>query len=118
MHDSTLLSIFLDWKSGSATLEFRTDASSSAKITAHGVCELHIPRLNEWGASVSVNKMSGPSDIGAGRRELEIEMQSGDRIRIVAASFDFPASGFATDVGEPKQKAEEFIQSPSNSPAK
>jgi hypothetical protein len=90
MHDWTLVSILFEWKSGGATLEFRTDASKSATLTAHGVSELHIPRLNEWGPSVSVSEVFGPTDRGSGRRELEIEMQSGDRIRIVAASFDFP----------------------------
>jgi hypothetical protein len=70
---------------------------NSAKLTAHGVCELHVPRLNDWGPSVSVNEVFGPSDGASGRRELEVEMQSGDRIRIVAASFDFPQ---AADTGE------------------
>jgi hypothetical protein len=34
--------------------------------------------------------VQGPSDGVSGRRELEIEMQSGDRIRMVSASFDLP----------------------------
>jgi hypothetical protein len=90
MHDWTLVSILFEWKSGCVTLEFRTDRSNSAKLTAHGVCELHVPRLSDWGPSVSVNEVFGPSDGPSGRRELELEMQSGDRIRIVAAYFDFP----------------------------
>src|SRR5215467_10914135 len=97
MHDWTLVSILFEWKSGCVTLDFRTDASKSAKLVAHGVSELHVPQLNEWGPSVSVNKLFGPSGRVSGRHELEIEMQSGDRIRIVAASFDFPQSD---DAGE------------------
>jgi hypothetical protein len=97
MHDWTLVSILFEWKSGCVILEFRTDGSNSAKLTAHGVCELHVPRLSDWGPSVSVNEVFGPSDEPSGRRELEVEMQSGDRIRIVAASFDFPR---AADAGE------------------
>jgi hypothetical protein len=97
MHDWTLVSIYFEWESGCVTLELRTDGSKSAKLTAHGVCELHLPRLNDWGPSVSVNRVFGPSDGGSGRRKLEIEMQSGDRIRIIAASFAFPQ---AADTGE------------------
>jgi hypothetical protein len=97
MHDWTLVSILFEWKSECVTLEFKTHRSNSAKLTANGVSELHVPRLNNWGPSVSVNGVLGPSDGPSGRRELEVEMQSGDRIRIVAASFDFPQ---ASDTAE------------------
>jgi len=90
MHDWTLLSVLFEWRSGRVTLAFKTEGSKSVKLTANGVFELHVPRLNEWGPSVSVNKVLGPTDGASGRRELEIEMQSGDRIQIVAVSFDFP----------------------------
>ena len=90
MHDWTLVSILFEWKSGCVTLEFKTHRSNSAKLTANGVSELHVPRLNDWGPSASVNGVLGPSDGPSGRREFEVEMQSGDRIRIVAASFNFP----------------------------
>jgi hypothetical protein len=92
MHDWTLHSILFEWKSGRVILEFGTDRLRSEKLIAHGVSELHVPRLNEWGRSISVNKLLGPSDSVLGPRALEIEMQSGDRIRIVATSFDFPQS--------------------------
>jgi hypothetical protein len=92
MHDWTLVSILFEWKSARVILEFRTGGSKSEKLMAHGVSELNAPRLNDWGPSVSVNKVAGPSDNASGRCELEIEMQSGDHIRIVARSFDFPQS--------------------------
>ena len=98
MHDWTLLSVHFEWKGGRVTLAFRTDGSKSVKLIAHDVFELHVPRLNEWGPSVSVNKVLGPSDGASGRRELEVEMQSGDRIRIVAASFDFPPPANAKEM--------------------
>ncbi len=98
MHDWTLLSILFEWKSGRVTLAFRTDGSQSVKLMAHGVAELHVPRFNEWGPSVSVNKVLGPSDCASGRREVEIEMQSGDRVRIVAVSFDFPQPTTAEEI--------------------
>ena len=92
MHDWTPVSTLFEWKTARVILEFGTGGSKSRKLMAHGVSELHVPRLNEWGPSVSVNKVAEPSDNASGRRELEIEMQSGDHIRIVARSFDFPQS--------------------------
>jgi hypothetical protein len=92
MHDWTLVSILFEWKSARVILEFATGGSKSERLVARGVTELHAPRLNDWGPSVSVNKVAGPTDDASGRRGLEIEMQSGDHIRIVAKSFDFPQS--------------------------
>ena len=81
---------------GSATTN-ASGVATSGTFTANGVSELHAPRLNDWGPSVSVNGVFGPSDGPSGRRELEVEMQSGDRIRIVAASFDFPPASDAAE---------------------
>jgi hypothetical protein len=53
---------------------------------------------NEWGASVSVNRVLGPLDDVSGQREVEIEMQSCDRVRIVAGSFDFPPQAQAEEI--------------------
>ena len=82
MHDWTLVSILFEWKTGRVTLEFRTDGSNSAELVAHGVSELHVPQLNEWGLSVSVNQVAGPSDNPSGSLEVEIQMQSGDHIQL------------------------------------
>jgi hypothetical protein len=71
VHDWTLISILFDWKSGCAEVEFRTNDSSIAKLTAHSVRDLHVPRLSAWGPSVSVNRTRGPSDSGPGVSELE-----------------------------------------------
>jgi hypothetical protein len=90
MHDWTLVSILFEWKSGRVTLELRTAESKSEKLVAHGVSQLHVPRRNDWGPSVSINKVMEPSGNASGNRELEIEMQSGDHIRIIAKSFDLP----------------------------
>jgi hypothetical protein len=36
MHDWSLVSIAFEWKGGCVTLEFKTDASKSATLTARG----------------------------------------------------------------------------------
>src|SRR5438477_7386965 len=89
MHDWTLATILYEWKQARATLAFHGPDHRSAVIVAENVSQLNIPHANEWGPSVSVNEVRGPSDIGDQRR-LEIEMQSGDVIVITARSFDLP----------------------------
>jgi hypothetical protein len=91
MHDWTLLSIRVEWEAGRAELIFSAHLRDSVPLVAEGVAELHMPRRYGWGPSVSVNKVKGPSVVDGGLQTLEIEMQSGDCIRIVAASFQMPA---------------------------
>jgi hypothetical protein len=89
MHDWTLLSVLFDWKDARVTLCFTTDRTEEM-IVATSVVDLHVPQSNEWGPSVSVNGVKGPFESENGRQSIEIEMQSGDVIRIVASSFMMP----------------------------
>jgi hypothetical protein len=91
MHDWTLLSILFEWGAGRVTLSFRNSGLEPASLVAASVTELHVPQLNEWGSSVNVYKVIGPSPTEKGLQGLEIQMQSGDLIRIVAASFQLPS---------------------------
>jgi len=63
-------------------------------VVADGVFDLHVPQVKDWGPSVSVNNVRGPLNGAAGRKRLEIEMQSGDVIVIEAAAFDFPQTNY------------------------
>jgi hypothetical protein len=90
MHDWGLRSVLFDWKTGRVTLSLRWDGSDKM-LVARGVTDLHVPQLKDWGPSVHVNGVKGPTaTIDGGQQILEIEMQTGDVIRIVAASFEIP----------------------------
>ena len=91
MHDWTLLSISLEWENGATVLSFRRNGLQLVSVRAEGVSKLVIPRMNEWGPSVSVNELRGPTKDPPGPQTLEIEMQSGDVIKITGTSFIFPA---------------------------
>jgi hypothetical protein len=91
MHDWTLLSVQCDWKTGRTTLCFKT-SGRSVSLVADGVVDLHLPRQHDWGPSISVNEVTGPSPAPSGLQQLKIEMQSGDVILIVAASFHMPSN--------------------------
>jgi hypothetical protein len=89
MHDWTLLSILFEWATGRVKLSFQNSRSETVSLVADSVADLQIARLHEWGSSVSVNKMIGPTLKGE-LQVLEIQMQSGDTIRLVATSFQLP----------------------------
>ena len=59
-------------------------------LVASEVSFLDVPRENLWGKSVSVNRLHIADSIGREGQslEIEIEMQSGDMIRISAREYE------------------------------
>jgi hypothetical protein len=90
MHDWTLVSLAFDWATGLVTLNFLDSNSNAASVLAKNASMFHAPRIQEWGRSVSINTVIGPEDYGLGKQKLQIEMQSGDVIEIIAESFKLP----------------------------
>lgn len=88
LHDATLLSVHLDWETGNAVFTLRTGlpAPKHLAITAIGTSDLRCPRRAPWGASASINEVRGPT-AHEDQEHLELEMQSGDVLRISARSL-------------------------------
>ena len=94
LHDATLESLELRWSSGEAVMRIRTGTTHpQGVIVASAVRRVSCDRLMPWGPSVSINKVSGPSSAGVDGSVLEIEMQSGDVIRIEAGGFRLLEAG-------------------------
>jgi hypothetical protein len=89
MHDWTLLSVLFEWRDARVVVLFKSDVGEE-QLVAVSVVDLHVPQFKEWRQSVSVNSVRGPLATESGRQSIEIEMQSGDVIRIVASSFEMP----------------------------
>jgi hypothetical protein len=89
LHDATLESMELRWSSGEAVLRIRTGAPTHPQrvVVASAVRRLGCHRQLPWGFSVSINEVRGPAAAGDDASVLEIEMQSGDLIRIEAVAF-------------------------------
>ncbi len=89
LHDATLESVELRWSSGEAVMRIRTgDATHPQRlVVASAVRRLGCERQMPWGFSVSINEVRGPTAVGDDVSVLEIEMQSGDLIRIEAGAF-------------------------------
>ena len=91
MHDWTFISIFVDWGGSLAILTFKNTQSKEVELRVNGLISLYIPRKNEWGESVSVNEVIGPyKNDSKSCLEIEIEIQSGDKIKIEADSINMP----------------------------
>ncbi len=90
MHDWTLNSILVNWEKGIATISVKNMSSSDLAIIVTGLRVLKLPRLEEWGPSVSINEVSGPNLSVEGNEFLKIEMQSGDIIEIEGSKIDMP----------------------------
>jgi hypothetical protein len=90
LHDCTLSSATLNWRLGELQIGLLAHEGPRS-IIAHGLRDLRVPRAFPWGPSVSVNSVDGPRPNPDGGQRLDIEMQSGDRIVIVADEIIMPA---------------------------
>ena len=91
LHDWTLISINFEWSAGRVVVELVDTAFARRTLIAESVSLLEVPQDKPWGPSVSVNEaVEVQAESGDGRC-LQIEMQSGDVIRIGARSFIYPA---------------------------
>lgn len=90
MHDWILVSILVEWAKGIVTINFDTHEFGVVQVTATGLVKLLVPKLEEWGESVSVNEYEGPVELTDGNQSLTIEMQSGDKIELEAKCISMP----------------------------
>ena len=89
LHDWTLIGISVTWETGDVDIVVSWN-SKEHRIRARNMAAMSVPRKEEWGPSVSINQVSGPTSGGPGEAKLEIQMQTGDVITIVAESFEMP----------------------------
>lgn len=89
MHDWIFLGLNFLWLEGTCILKFKDSASTERSIFSVGVRSLVVPKLEDWGESVCVNKIEGPI-YENGFELIKIEMQSGDQIVVEAAKINMP----------------------------
>ncbi|MGN6111297.1 MAG: hypothetical protein ACTHU0_39740 [Kofleriaceae bacterium] len=89
LHDATLESLELRWSSGDVVMRVRTSDPTHPRrvVLASAVRRVRCDREMPWGFSASINEVRGPMAAGDDVSVLEIEMQSGDLIRIEAGAF-------------------------------
>lgn len=83
-HDWTLVDVVFEWARARVAVALIGPSSTRRVLLAEDVSSLDMPRKNPWGKSVSVNSVLIADVPGLDEQSLEIEMQSGDVIRVNA----------------------------------
>lgn len=84
IHDATLLAIYVSWEAARCDIRLLPVGLPPHLLVFEGFTNIELPRRESWGPSSSVNK-SVEQEGG----KFEIELQSGDTIRIEAAHWAF-----------------------------
>jgi hypothetical protein len=87
LHDATLVALRVNWADGTCVAELKHGMLGGCVLTFSAVSHLTLPRKQSWGRSISINSFSMSS-----RGQYEIEMQSGDLIKIEASAMVFATS--------------------------
>lgn len=88
MHDWILVSAAFNWEEGEMALHFRDTSSRMREVRVEGLREFFMQRVEPWGPSGSVNGVKGPNKTAQEQMDFEIEMQSGDLIKLVARRIE------------------------------
>lgn len=91
MHDWTLKGIEVNWQTGTVSLSLISSPGITKSLTARDLVELVVPRRQEWGPSDSILSSKGPQSRSDNNQQLEILMQSGDLLLIVAREITMPS---------------------------
>ena len=83
LHDATLVDIKVDWEDGTCLLNLRMQEHPSCALLFTGFSNIAVPRELNWGMSSSVLAVKQTNYL------YEVEMQSGDTIRVEALSCIF-----------------------------
>lgn len=88
LHDALLAAIYIRWEDARCDLRLRPVGLPSHLLVFEGFTNIELPRRESWGQSSSVNSLMQPHE-----GLFEIELQSGDTIRIEASDWAFRPEG-------------------------
>lgn len=84
LHDASLEAIYISWEAARCDLRLRPVGLPSHLLVFEGFTNIDLPRRESWGPSSSVNTLAQPRE-----GLFEIELQSGDKIRVQASHWAF-----------------------------
>jgi hypothetical protein len=90
LHDNVLLTVELRWAEGFVAVDVRT-ADGVRRIVVHDVTRVVCPRENPWGRSVCINDVRFVALQSGSGFQMEVEMQSGDRLLICGSALSVNA---------------------------
>jgi hypothetical protein len=85
LHDATLSAICVSWDEARCDIQLRPVGMPPHVLVFEGFTNIELPRRGSWGPSSSVNSVIERDG------QFEIELQSGDTIRVQAPRWGFLA---------------------------
>jgi len=99
LHDWQIHSAVVNWESGALKLDWSWQTERHALI-ATGLRRLNLPREFPWGPSDWIDELFGPEKVSDALFRLEIRVQSGDVIEILAEKFELPPARPMPEAGQ------------------
>lgn len=93
LHDATVIGLRADVRSRRTTVVFRMDEGGEVSLIADGTMTVTATMSMPWGPSASINELRWNLGGGSEPASVEIEIQSGDIITIVASKFSLEEAG-------------------------
>lgn len=84
LHDALLAAVYVSWEAERCDFLLRPVGMEPHLLTFEGFLNIELPRRESWGPSSSVNAIRQAQD-----GHFEIELQSGDVLRIEAPHWAF-----------------------------
>lgn len=84
LHDASLAAIYISWEAARCNLRLHPVGLPPHLLVFEGFTNIELPRRESWGRSSSVNTLAQPHE-----GLFEIELQSGDTIRVEASHWAF-----------------------------
>jgi hypothetical protein len=86
IHDAVLAEIHISWEADRCDLRVHPVGLPAHWLVFEGFTNLEFPKKNPWGPSCSINTLREPQP-----GEFEIELQSGDVLRVRAGHWAYRA---------------------------
>jgi hypothetical protein len=84
VHDAVLAAIYISWEAGRCDLRIHPVGTTSHLLVFEGFTALEFPKQEPWGPSSSINAVREPK-----QGQFEIELQSGDVLRVLAKCWSY-----------------------------
>lgn len=90
VHDAVLSAIYISWEADHCDLRVLPVGTTAHLLVFEGFTALEFPKQEPWGPSSSINSLREPE-----QGQFEIELQSGDVLRVRARSWSYRPEALA-----------------------
>ncbi len=88
LHDARLVSLLYEPELKQVVIRFDVGGATDLRVIAKGVREVTVTQKEPWGPSTYVDDIPEPTPLGGTGFAMDVALQSGDSIRLMAASLE------------------------------